>query len=247
MAWLRRNGWLLGATLIVCGAMIVSATYAKQHNFRPYLYDNLYLPSGKFIEQASLGYNQLAADLTWFSAIQYYGGYRQEHHDLAYFAGLIDIVTDLDPHFVFPYVFGAVVMSEDLKAFPEAVTLLRKGMTRNPLNWEFPFEIGFLYYVDQHDEEMAARYFDLASRIPGGGDRARRFAAFMYSKSGHGENSIRMWEELAETSEEPWMRDLAKRSLERLRAQGKQDGLRRSGLLKSTNTGRAGSETNDDA
>jgi len=222
MAAFRRNFWGIAIAVALFGATVVSATHAKRHNYRPYLYDNLYLPSGKFIGQASLGYKQLASDLTWFNAIQYYGGYRQEHHDLAYFAGLIDIVTDLDPHFVFPYIFGAVVMSQDLVAFPEAVALLRKGMTRNPQQWQFPFEIGFLYYVDAHDNEMAARYFELAARLPGGGDKARRFAAFIYSRAGHEHNSIRMWEELIENTNEPWMRELAERSLERLKARSGQ-------------------------
>jgi tetratricopeptide (TPR) repeat protein len=226
MSWLRRNGWAFAVTLALCGAMVVSATQARRHNYRPYLYDNLYLPSGKFIDQASLGYNQLAADLTWFNAIQYYGGFRQEHHDLAYFAGLINIVTDLDPHFTFPYIFGAVVMSQDLGAFPEAVTLLRKGMTRNPQNWEFPFEIGFLYYVDQRNNQMAAQYFELAAKLPGGGDKARRFAAFIYSRAGHEHNSVRMWEELIETTDEPWMRELAERSLEKLKAKHANDAFR---------------------
>ena len=223
MAWLRGNLWGIVIAFALLSATVVSATHAKRYNYRPYLHDNLYLPSGKFIKQVSLGYEQLAADFTWASAIQYYGGYRQEYHDLAYFSGLIDIVTDLDPHFIFPYVFGAVVMSQDLQAFPEAVALLRKGMTRNPQQWEFPFEIAFLYYVDAHDNEMAARYFELAARMPGGGDKARRFAAFIYSQAGHEHNAIRMWEELIETTDEPWMRELAERSLERLRARDARD------------------------
>jgi hypothetical protein len=66
---------------------------------------------------------------------------------------------------------------------------------------------------------MAARYFDLASRMPGSGERAKRFAAFVYSKSGHTETSIRMWEELARDTEEPYMRELAERYIKKLRAE----------------------------
>jgi tetratricopeptide (TPR) repeat protein len=218
-----------GAVLLV--GLVWSTHGVEPHVRRPYLYDNLYLPSGKFIEQASLGYRQLAADLTWFSAVQYYGGYRKEYHDLAYFEGLIDIVTDLDPHFVFPYIFGAVVTSQDMGQIDHAIDLLKKGMANNPTDWHLPFEMGFLYYVDARDREMAARYFDLASRLPGSGDRAKRFAAFVYSQSGHNETSIRMWEELIEQTDEPYMRELARRYIEKLRAgkgartEGKDDGV----------------------
>lgn len=203
--------------LVLAAGLVVTTIRARPYTQRPYLHDNLYLPSGTLIKQASMGYEQLAADLTWFSAVQYYGGYRKQDHDLAYFKGLIDIVTDLDPHFEFPYIFGAVVLSQDMKNFDSAVDLLRKGMHNNPTSWVLPFELGFIYYVDARNSDMAARYFDLASRMPGGGDRARRFAAFVYSKAGHRENSIKMWEELAENSDEPYMRELARHYIEELR------------------------------
>lgn len=217
---LTRSGivkFVVGVAL--AGGLGVSSMRAQPYTQRPYLYDNLYLPSGTFIKQASLGYDQLAADLTWFSAVQYYGGYRKDYHDLAYFEGLIDIVTDLDPNFEFPYIFGAVVLSQDLSSFDRAIDLLRKGMANNPTSWRLPFEIGFLYYIDARNPDMAARYFDLASRVPGGNERAKRFAAFVYSKAGHRETSIRMWEELLEETEEPYMRGLAERYLEKLRAE----------------------------
>lgn len=209
----------IAAGIVLLAGASIATHEARKYTQRPYLYDNLYLPSGTFIEQVSLGYNQLAADLTWFSAVQYYGGYRQSHHDLAYFKGLIDIVTDLDPHFEFPYVFGAVVMSQDMQSTEDAIALLKKGMAHNPTSWKLPFEAGFIYYVDARDPEMAARYFDLASRLPGGGDRAKRFAAFVYSQAGHAETSIRMWEELIEQTDEPYMRSLAEHYIEKLRAE----------------------------
>jgi tetratricopeptide (TPR) repeat protein len=204
--------------LVLVAGLGMSTKKARPYVSRPYLYDNLYLPSGKFVTQASLGYRQLVADMTWFSAVQYYGGYRLEQHDLAYFQGLIEIVTDLDPNFVFPYVFGAVVLSQDMANLDTAINLLKKGMAHNPTAWELPFEAAFLYYIDARDTEMAARYFDLASRMPGAGDRAKRFAAFVYSQAGHEETSIRMWEELIETTDEPYMRNLAEHYIEKLRA-----------------------------
>jgi hypothetical protein len=221
----RALGIYLAAGVIAITGSVITTANVERYNHRPYLYDDLYLPSGKFVEYTSLGYQQLAADLTWMSAIQYYGGYRQEHHDLAYFEGLVNIVTDLDPHFVFPYVFGAVVMSQDLQAWPNAVRLLRKGIQQNPTSWELPFELGFLAYVDANDAEMAGRYFELAARMPGGGDRARRFAAFVYSQAGHGENSLRMWEQLLEETDEPYMRELAEHYIKKLRAQQAREAL----------------------
>jgi len=206
-------------TLLISLVGVVATTvHVRRYTRRPYLYDTLYLPSGRFIETASLGYRELVSDFVWFQAVQYYGGYRREEHNLRYFEGLVNIVTDLDPHFAFAYIFGAVVLASDMDSFRDGVGLLRKGMGSNPQNGWLPFELGFLSYVNAHDDSMAARYFELASKLPGGGDRAKRFAAFVYSRSGSTENSIRMWEELLRTSDEPFMKDLARHYIEELRS-----------------------------
>lgn len=213
-------GWA-GLAPVLVASLAFATARVQEYRVRPYLHANLYLPSGKLVEQTSLGYRELAADLVWFQAVQYFGGYAKSEHSLAYFNGLIDIVTDLDPHFEFPYIFGAVVMSQDMGDFPRGVEMLKKGMRANPTSWHLPFEIGFLYFITQGDAASAAHYFELASRLPGGGDRARRFAAFVHSKAGHAETSIRMWEELAATSEQPYMKEMARRYIEQIRRTGR--------------------------
>ncbi|HKW12889.1 MAG TPA: hypothetical protein VJS69_00235 [Candidatus Krumholzibacteria bacterium] len=209
---------IAGITGVLLVAAVVGATaWVQPFVGRPYLHTNLYLPSGKFMEQASLDYPELASDMVWFQAVQYYGGYRLSQHDLAYFGGLIDIVTELDPHFEFPYIFGAVVMAQDMGDIDRGIRLLKRGMGNNPTMYELPFEIGFLYYTVARDDSAAARYFDLASRLPGGKDRAGRFAAFVYSRAGHTQTSIRMWQEIAnDPDEQPYLRDLAKHYLQEL-------------------------------
>jgi hypothetical protein len=205
--------------VLLVAALVVATWRAQPYVQRPYLHTNLYLPSGRFARQASLGYRELAADMVWFQAVQYFGGYAKSEHDLAYFSGLIDIVNELDPHFVFPYLFGAVVLAQDLGDFERGIHVLRRGMGHNPRAWELPFEIGFLYYTIAREEAQAAHYFDLASRLPGGQERAARFAAFVYAKTGHLETSIRMWEEIEREAEQPYMREMATRYLQKLRHQ----------------------------
>jgi len=216
----RRLMVTLALGLLLAVSLVHSTVRVQDYRVRPYLYANLYLPSGEFVQQTSLGYRQLAADMVWFQAVQYYGGYAKSQHSLAYFNGLIDIVTDLDPHFVFPYMFAAIVMSQDMGDLDSGIEVLKKGMRANPETAAFPFEIGFLYYISRADETAAQHYFTLASKMPDGGDRARRFAAFVASKAGHVETSIRMWEELASTSKEPYMREMARRYIRELRTQG---------------------------
>jgi hypothetical protein len=210
-----RIKFILISLFIITGC-VFSTIKASNYNYRPYLHDTLYLPSGMFISHTSLGYKQIVADFVWFTAVQYFGDFRKGNHDLTYFKGLIDIVTELDPHFLFGYTFGALVICEDAGAFDDGIAILKKGMAHNPTSWELPFEIGLLNYIDRKNYDIAARYFHLASKLPGCPPRAQRFAAFVYSKAGHEEISVRMWEEILESSDEPLMRDLAERYLRKL-------------------------------
>lgn len=208
--------WCLVGIVIISG-LVATTAQVQQFRDRTYLHETLYLPSGKFLNELSLGYRQVAADFVWFSAIQYYGDFRMGTHDLAYFTGLIDIITTLDPHFVFAYLFGALVISTDLNNFDVGMDVLKKGMVHNPTSWELPFQIGFLGYVNRVNFDVAARYFDLASRMPNAPENAKRFAAFVYSKAGRPEESIKIWESYMEYTDNPFLKDLAKRYIEKLR------------------------------
>jgi tetratricopeptide (TPR) repeat protein len=177
----------------------------------------LYLPSGRFVEQAALGYRDLAADVLWFKMVQYYGGFRLGANDLAFFRHLVDVITDLDPNFTFAYVFGALIIAEDLGRFDQGISFLEKGIRNNPAEWWLPFELGFLYYVYARDYDKAVSYFERAAALPGAGPQAARFAAFAAGKAGHFETSIAMWEELARSSDNPYIRDLAERYIEKLK------------------------------
>jgi tetratricopeptide (TPR) repeat protein len=217
--------WVAGVLIV---ASLVASTFLIQ-DFRQQttLHEVLYLPSGKLLEQLSLGYRQLAADAVWFSAVQYYGEYRHGNHDLAYFNGLIDIITTLDPNFIFAYIFGAIVVATEIGEFEAGIAILEAGMERNPTSWELPFEIGFLNYVNRVSFDAAARYFDLASRVPNAPGRAKRFAGWLYSKAGDTNSAIQIWREYMEFTDNPHLKELAKRYIEKLEAEeaAKQDRL----------------------
>jgi tetratricopeptide (TPR) repeat protein len=185
---------------------------------RKHALEVLYLPSGQFVEQASLGYRDLASDLLWFRMVQYYGGYRMGENDIALFSHLVDVITDLDPQFVYAYVFGALIIAQDLDQFKQGIGFLEKGVRNNPEDWWLPFELGFLNYVYARDYPQALFYFEKAARLPGAGPQAARFAAFVAAKAGYVETSIAMWEELARTSDNKYVRELAERYIAKLKA-----------------------------
>ncbi len=181
-----------------------------------------YLPSSDFMKFASLGYRELAADLYWFKAVQYYGGYRLSQNDIHLFNHLAEMITDLDPNFLGAYKLSALVITEDLGNFAAAKNLMEKGLKNNPDDYWLTFEMGFLHYFAGRDYREAEKYFRVAATIPNtDGSRAARFAADAASKGGNVEASIALWRELAENSDSKHIRELAERYIEKLEAQGK--------------------------
>lgn len=185
--------------------------------------DVSYLPSSDFMKMASLGYRELAADLYWFKAVQYYGGYRLSQNDIHLFNHLAEMITDLDPHFVGAYKLSALVITEDLGNFPAAKNLMEKGLRNNPDDYWLTFEMGLLYYLEGRDYREAEKYFRVAGTLPNSdGNRAARFAAEAASKGGNVEASIILWKEMAASTDSRYIRELAGRYIAKLEARRQQ-------------------------
>jgi tetratricopeptide (TPR) repeat protein len=208
----------VGIALAALVMLFEAARAVEDLSSRKHAMEVLYLPSGAFIEQTTLGYHDLAADVLWFKTVQYYGAYRMGQNDLALFKHLVTVITDLDPQFVFAYVFGALIIAQDLGRFDDGVVFLEKGIANNPTDWWLPFELGFLYYVNARDYAKAAAYFERAARLPGAQPIAARFAAFVTAKAGYAETSIAMWEEIARESDNQYVRDMAERYIKELKS-----------------------------
>ena len=191
----------------------------KQRLSRPPSDELLYYPSGLLVRQASLGYETAAADVAWLRGIQYYGEHRLTDQKYELIGHVMSIVTDLDPRFLQPYIFGALVLAQELKRTDEGLALLEKGMRANPESWLLAFEAGFIHYVCRHDYEEASRYFVRASQLPGHPDYVDRFAAFASQKSGNTGMAILLWKRVLAT-ENKFMQEVARRELSRLEVEG---------------------------
>jgi tetratricopeptide (TPR) repeat protein len=186
--------------------------------------DVAYLPSSEFMKFASLGYRELAADLYWFRAVQYYGGYRLSQNDIHLFNHLAEMITDLDPYFIGAYKLSALVITEDLGNFAAAKNLMLKGLRYNPDDYWLAFEMGFLHFIGGRDYKEAEKYFRLAGTLPNDdGNRAARFAADAASKGGNIEASIQLWKDMAESSDNKYIQDLAEQYIRKLEARKAQN------------------------
>ncbi|MBU8921541.1 MAG: hypothetical protein KOO63_06955 [Bacteroidales bacterium] len=202
----------------VIGVMVISARSVETIAQQKTALEVSYLPSSEFMQMASLGYRNLASDLLWFKAVQYYGGYVLAQNGIRLFSHLADVITDLDPKFVGAYKLSALIITEDLGEYEEGVKLMEKGLRNNPDDYWLTYEMGFLHYLGGRDYAAAEKYFRLAATIPGADERAARFAADAAKKGGDYESSIELWAELADNSDDKYIRDLARKYIAEIEA-----------------------------
>lgn len=169
----------------------------------------LYLPSGKYLKVAALGFDGLLADALYLWSIQYYGNYDiQDRYD--YLQHIYDqVITELDPHYLDPYLVGALIMTVEARRPEMALRLLDKGVRANPDQWILAFEAGFLCYNDLRDYRRAASYFEKAMAVPGVHPLVRRLYAEMHNRAGDKRTSLEEWTEIYDTSTDPYVRRVA--------------------------------------
>ena len=207
---LAAAAFLWGAA--VCVSPPTDATLAGER-------DLLYYPSGRFLKQAALGYDEAAASVGWLRIIQYYGEHTRGDRNFSLLYHMCDVTTDLDPHFEEPYIFGSFVLISEGRQPGPAMDLLRKGRRMNPDSWRLFFESGFVEYIAWQDTHKAARYFTRASHMPGAPEYADRFAAWVSLRAGDLRTSILLWKELAEHSKSEVIRKRAERKVVELTAE----------------------------
>ena len=169
----------------------------------------LYLPSGRYLRVASLGFNGIAADVLYLWSIQYYSNYRIEDRYRYVEHIYRDIITDLDPHYMDAYLTGALIMVIEAKQPESALRLLDKGIASNPAEWILAFEAGYVCYNDLRDYPRAAAYFEKAIAVPDVHPIVRRFYAEMYDKAGDKRTSLREWMAIQETADDDYVRTVA--------------------------------------
>ena len=178
--------------------------------------ERLYFPSGTFLVESTLGFREVMSDYLWFRFVQYYGAYALGQNDFRYFELLIDSITKLDPQFIEAYHFASLVFWSSFGDTGQSINMLKRGILANPDSAKLPFQIGFIYYVMEHDYTRAAHWFENAARCSDASDKEARFAAFARYKAGDDRVSLALWENLYDSTDSPHMKELAVKMIEKL-------------------------------
>jgi tetratricopeptide (TPR) repeat protein len=224
----RPRRWpLVAASLVlVTAAGAARAGFAGGGARREAIAPLLYLPSGRYLKAASLGFDTILADALYLWSIQYYSNYRIEDRYLYIEHIYRDIITELDPHYLDAYLTGGLIMVAEARQPETALRLLDKGIENNPAEWILSFEAGFVCYNDLHDYARAAAYFEKALKAPDVHPIVRRFYAEMYNRAGDKRASLREWQSIWDTAKDDYIRTVAWNHIHDLKVDVDLTGLR---------------------
>lgn len=174
-----------------------------------------FVPTADQLRPALFGFDHFTADLFWLRAVQYAGS-----NALAYsfdaLPAYINLVVDLDPHFLFPYHFAALVLPLNELVQDSVRPLLEKGIVQNPKSAQVLIDLAFFEYYYLNDIDSAIVHYDQCVReIPDCPPSARKVAANLRAKKGKYEIALQIWlEKLSEPNLPEQEIELANKKIE---------------------------------
>lgn len=207
--------------------------------------ESLYL-NAKTAKRLSLSFNGLAADWYWMRSLQYVG--RKilavdentaiddlSHLDLKLLAPLLDTATTLDPQFMDPYEYAAVVLPAiDVQ---EAIRITRKGIDANPNAWRLYHQLGYIYW-QQQDYSAAAEIYGRGAQLPDAPAWMQAMKARMAAEGGSRTTAREIYTHMFEQSADESIKDMARRRLMQLDSWDERDALRKVLSAYTVRTGR---------
>lgn len=196
--------------------------------------EKLYL-AGQTVRRLSLSFNGLVADWYWMRALQYVGGkvLNVPSHvrinnlgqlDLRLLAPLLDTAITLDPQFMEPYEYAAIVLPEvDLQ---EAIRITKKGIAANPSAWRLYHHLGYIYWR-QGDFQTAAETYGKGAVLPGAPRWMEAMKARMASEGGSRDLAREIYKRMYDEPGDSTVKEMAERHLMQLDSLDQREAIRR--------------------
>lgn len=240
--------------VIVLGlaAVVLLAHWIDDHrqdvNSR-YSEERLYV-DGATAKRLTFAFNGLAADWYWMRSLQYVGrkivNYEDTHDgrfdlndlsslDLRLLPSLLRVTTTLDPQFMAPYEYGAVILPELNQ--DEAISLLNYGIAANPSSWRLHHYLGYIYW-QRKDYAQARDIYAAGAKLPGAPAWMAALAARMKAEGGSRQAAEQMYQHLYDSSSDESVKQMVEKQLMRLDSLDERDVIRRVLAAFKTRNGR---------
>lgn len=227
----------LGLLVVVgmaCAALLVRWSDALRPPVDPNIIEESLYLNGKTAKRLSLGFNGLFADWYWMRALQYVGKKRLSSGDLSLdnlgqlniklLAPMLDTATTLDPQFLEPYEYAAIVLPAiDVQ---QAIRLTQKGIDANPNAWRLYHHLGYIYWREG-EYQMASEMYGRGAKVPGAPTWMEAMKAKMIADGGSRSTAREIYMRMYEQSTEQQVREMARKRLLQLDSLDQRDALRK--------------------
>ena len=238
---MKRDYFLVLAIVVGLLAAALLTRWNDQHGHAPneqFAEEQLYL-NGPAMKRITLAFNGVAADWYWLRSLQYVGrkivNYEDTHAgnfslnnlsslDLRLLPSLLRMTTTLDPQFLEPYYYGALILP-DLNP-DEAISLLNHGIAANPDKWRLYQHLGYIYW-QRGDYHQASDVYAAGARIPGAPPWMMAISARMKAEGGAAQAAREMYIHLSEASDDATVKAMVEKQLMRLDSVEERDKIRR--------------------
>lgn len=188
------------------------------------------LPS-KFSRVLAFGNKGLLSDFLFLKTLTFFGGKfgrditpSEQEWNFLYVS--LDVITDLDPYFVDPYMLAEGLLAWDAGLPEKANVLLAKGMSHRPKDWRWPFFIGFNHFYFLKNYAVASDHIRHAASLPGSPFYLKTLAGRLAYYGGKSKTGLLFLQQMVEeTDDELLRRRLEKRLLALQRAVAIEDAL----------------------
>jgi tetratricopeptide (TPR) repeat protein len=233
----KRDGALLLILVIGLASVVGLSRWLDSH--RPAVdakteEEQLYL-NGATARRISLGFNGLAADWYWMRSLQYVGRKivavpgnvpidSLGQLKLKLLAPLLDAATTLDPQFLEPYQYAAIVLPDVDRA--EAIRITKKGIAANPDAWRLYQHLAYIYW-QQKDFQAAGEAYEQGSKLPGAPAWMLGMKARMAIEGGSRDLAREIYQRMYNQAEDEQVKEMARRRLLQLESMDQTDKLQK--------------------
>lgn len=169
------------------------------------------------VEPFLLGFADTYAAFLWIRTTLYVGGHYQSDRDFEWLVAMTDAATRINPGFLPPYEFAALLIPSYCGNPGAARVILERGMcSRAAREWRVPFYLGWLYQQEFGDRERAAHFVGVAAQCPGAPVLIARLAATLMDQAAGPSEARRFLESLAVSVQDPLVRTMVMEKMRRL-------------------------------
>ncbi len=155
----------------------------------------------------AFGFRNFLCDVVWLKAVQVSGARHMSREDYDRLYLLLDTVINFDPRFKVPYLLGGVILGDSPNHSREALLTLSRGLKNHPLEWRFPFYIGYIRYFSLGDPIGGGEALMDASNVRESPPYLPLLAARMLSEGRKPETALAFLEEMMRQETNPGRRE----------------------------------------